>query len=119
MAMEVLSLPSGPTPMGTVPRTARPSMRTRVIGTPEDVKRTLARLFVAASLALGLLISFSGNANASASAHHHFDNPGPIAVCAGRAWVINLSNNSVVASWDYSAVVELDMTTGSLIRVIK
>jgi hypothetical protein len=73
------------------------------------MKRTLARRSVAASIAIGLLISFSSTANASASAHQHFDNPGPIAVCADRVWVINLSNNSVT---------EINETSGAVIQVL-
>jgi hypothetical protein len=80
-----------------------------MIGTREDMTRTLARLFVAASLAVGLVISFAGSANASTSAHHHFDNPGPMAVCADRVWVINLSNNSVT---------EINETSGAVIHVL-
>jgi hypothetical protein len=73
------------------------------------MKRTLVRRLVATSLAIGVLSSFSGTANGSASARHHFDNPGPIALCADRVWVINLSNNSVT---------EINETTGAVIQVL-
>jgi hypothetical protein len=70
------------------------------------MKRTSARRFIATSLALGLLISFSGSANASASVRRHFDGPGPIVLCADR--VIKATNS----------LTEIDETSSAVVRVL-